>query len=411
MRNVKRAAGALIALFVLAGAVSAPARAVFGLPQILWVNVRSQRTLTQLPGFLSVTANLPDQRLADGQIVVQPTQPGRYEAVIKVFGVLPVRTVTVQALPPISAVPGGQAIGVLLDTAGVLVVGDAASPAIAARAGLRAGDLITAADGQPVRSKEQLAAIIQAAGQKGRSLTLTVRRLGGTSTLRVLPAPEGSRYLIGAWVRDGISGIGTLTFYDPAADVFAALGHVVADAATGAPYPLESGRIVPALVSGLSPGRQGAPGEKIGLFSANASTLGVIAANTSLGVFGRLVQTPVGGISTRAVPIALEDQIRTGPAEMLTVIAGTRVQPFAIDIVRVVPQGRPEAKGLVVQVTDPRLLQATGGIVQGMSGSPILQDGRLIGAVTHVFVNDPTRGYGVLAIWMAEGAGLLHSGG
>jgi stage IV sporulation protein B len=395
---------------VLTVAASPPARTILGLPQVLWISVDGRQTLAAgLPSFVTVAADLPEER-SDGRVILHPTSPGLYQATVLVFGALPVRQVLVHAVPPLSAIPGGQSIGVLLDTGGVLVVGDAAAPSAAARAGLRAGDLITSVDGQPVQSKERLAALIEAAGQAGRSVALAVRRQGGTATIRVHPVrdPATGHYMIGAWVRDGISGIGTLTFYDPARRIFGALGHVVADAASGQPYPVRGGRIVPALVSGLSPGRQGDPGEKIGLFSADARAWGLISANTSVGIFGRLLQAPAAGA---AVPIALEDQIRTGSAEMLTVIAGSRVQPFAVDILRVIPQGEPESKGLVLQVTDPRLLQATGGIVQGMSGSPILQDGRLIGAVTHVFVNDPTRGYGVLAIWMAERAGLTPAAG
>ncbi len=383
-----------------------------GLPRTLWVSVGTHATLARdLPAFVSGSANVPEERQG-GAVVVHPTAPGRYLATVRAFGFLPLRQVAVQAVPTVDVVPAGQAIGVLMDTSGVLVVGDAASPTAAAKAGLRAGDLITAVDGRPVQSKERLAALIQAAGRAGQPVRLEVRRGSGATTIAVMPVrdPRSGRYLIGAWVRDGISGIGTLTFYDPVRRVFAALGHVVADTATGQPYPALTGRIVPAFVSGLSPGRQGDPGEKIGVFNPQAGAWGVISTNTGIGVFGRLLQTPVGGLGAAAVPIALEDQIRAGPAEMLTVIAGTRVQRFAIDIVRVVPQGRPESKGLILQVTDPRLLATTGGIVQGMSGSPVLQDGRLVGAVTHVFVNDPTRGYGVLAIWMAEAAGLIQGG-
>lgn len=397
---------------LLAVAVSPPARAVLGLPRILWVSVGARQTLAgDLPGYLTVAANVPEER-SGGRVVVHPTAPGRYLATVLAFGFLPVRQVAVEAVPPVDVVPAGQSIGVLMDTSGVLVVGDAATPTAAAKAGLRAGDLITAVDGQPVQSKEQLAALIQAAGRAHRPVRLQVRRGSGAATISVMPVRDQrtGQYLIGAWVRDGISGIGTLTFFDPARHIFGALGHIVADEATGQPYPAVTGRIVPALVSGLSPGRQGDPGEKIGLFNPQAGAWGTISANTSIGVFGRLLQTPVGGLSLHAVPVALEDQIRPGPAEMLTVIAGTRVQRFSIDILRVVPQGRPESKGLVLQVTDPRLLATTGGIVQGMSGSPILQDGRLVGAVTHVFVNDPARGYGVLAIWMAEAAGLTGPG-
>lgn len=357
-----------------------------------------------------MAADLPEQRLPGGRIVVDAPSSGTYHLTVRLLGLVPVRQVTVAAVPALAVVPGGQAIGVVLDSRGVLVVQDASGPSDARQAGLRAGDLIVVADGQAVRSMEHLAALVQRAGRAGRSLRLTVQGAGGRRQVSVRPAwdPGAHRYLIGAWVRDGADGIGTLTFFDPARAVFAALGHVVNAGPGSAPYPVRHGRIVPAVVSGLARGRDGDPGEKIGVLPPGSAPWGIISSNTHLGVYGRLLARPAGGLFDRPLPVALEDQIRSGPARMLTVISGTRVQSFAVEILRVIAQGRPESKGLILRVTDPRLLRRTGGIVQGMSGSPLLEDGRLIGAVTHVFVNDPTRGYGILAVWMAEGAGLWH---
>lgn len=226
-----------------------------------------------------------------------------------------------------------------------------------------------------------------------------------TLPVRPLYVPSLGRYVLGARVRDGATGIGTLTFAG-AAGIFGALGHPVVDPALGTPVLLGDGELLPSVISGMQPSRDGRPGEKVGLLIGGAPPLGGVTANLALGVFGVLSRgVPPGPVQT-AVPVALPDQVHPGPAEVLTVVSGREVQAFQVRITAVLPQRQPSAKGLVLRITDRRLLGATGGIVQGMSGSPILQDGRLVGAVTHVFVDDPSRGYGVLAQWMADVAGL-----
>jgi stage IV sporulation protein B len=171
--------------------------------------------------------------------------------------------------------------------------------------------------------------------------------------------------------------------------------------------PLNEGRIVPAVIAGVQRGRRGQPGEKIGLFHQTQGILGTIERNTDCGIFGRMLRAP-GRMPAEKIPVATQDEVRPGPAEMLTVVSQQEVERFDIEIIRIRRTERPTSKGLVLRVTDPELLAQTGGIIQGMSGSPIIQDGRLVGVVTHVFVNDPTRGYGVLAEWMVSEGGLMH---
>lgn len=205
--------------------------------------------------------------------------------------------------------------------------------------------------------------------------------------------------MLGLYVEDPAAGVGTLTFYDRTSGTFAALGHRITELGGQRRVWLEGGKIVAARISGIEQGQRGSPGEKIGTFSGPDDIIGTIASNTRFGLFGKLeTDLPEG----EEVPVALAHQVHTGPARILTVVQGSTVQEFSVEIVRVYRQLRPHDKGLVIKVTDPQLLSLTGGIVQGMSGSPIIQDGRLVGAVTHVFVNDPTRGYGVLAEWMLE---------
>lgn len=421
--------GVAMAAFILVLSLTPPARRLAVLPDRLRLAVGERKQLQfDLPVRLYVQADQSGALRLNGarvrrvwavlpgrSLAIEPLRPGLYHLDVRVFGIIPLRRLTVDALPVVAVMPGGQAIGVLLATSGVLVVGEtslavpegSASPA--REAGIRAGDVIELADGQPVRDKEMLAQLVQEAGRAGHSLALTIRRGEQTFVSQVRPRydPPAGRYLIGAWVRDGTAGIGTMTFYDPGRHVFGALGHAVADPTTGQVYPVRVGAVVPAAVSGLERGRQGLPGEKLGSFLDQGTAWGRITQNTPVGIFGWLERVPDGGILLAPVPVAAEDEVHRGPAQILTVISGRRVQAFAVDIENVIPQDEPAAKGLLVHITDPRLLAATGGIVQGMSGSPILQDGRLVGAVTHVLVNDPTRGYGVFAVWMAEAAGLL----
>jgi stage IV sporulation protein B len=223
----------------------------------------------------------------------------------------------------------------------------------------------------------------------------------GGESVGVLLGPRGFRL----WGAPEAAGIGTLTLYDPYRRVFAALGHAVRDPRTGRPVEPAHGELVPSVVAGVAPSRQGAPGEKLGVL-VGGQALGLIRANTPVGVIGSLLRPPAGGAAPRPVPVALPDQVHPGPATLLTVLRGTRVAAFRVRILAVQPDGPPGGRDVAVEVVDPRLLAAAGGIVQGMSGSPILQDGRLVGALTHVFVDDPRRGYGVFAAWMSEAAGL-----
>lgn len=335
-------------------------------------------------------------------------QPGRASVQLCLFGLIPVKTVQVDVLPPVEVIPGGHSIGVLLENQGVMVVGYApilepgGKEVYPARdAGVLLGDVLLRVNGREAKSEEEAARLIDRAGVSGRTVQLEVRRGRQVLDLAVPPAKcsQTGRYRIGLYLRDSAAGVGTLTFYDPGRRIYAALGHAVTDSFSQDRVQVEGGRIVPASVEGIQQGRKGQPGEKIGLF-AGGQSWGTIDSNTPFGIFGRLTAAFPPPVYSRPVPVAMDYQVYTGPAQILTVITGTAIETFNITIEAVVPEEKDRGRGLVLRITDPRLLAVTGGIVQGMSGSPILQDGRLVGAVTHVFVNDPTRGYGVLAQWM-----------
>lgn len=312
-------------------------------------------------------------------------------------------------------IPGGQSIGIKLHASGILVVGyhlthqgkDAVSPAEQAR--VRVGDVIVAIDGQKVANVGQVAQLIEQAGVQKRSMQLSIRRKGNAVLTRIKPiydADSGS-YRLGMFIRDSASGVGTLTFYVPETHQFGALGHVIADADTGQPIEGD-GQIVHATVTSIDRGESGQPGEKRGSFLNDHMILGHIARNTEYGVFGTMDSAPDHGLYDQPISVARAQDVHVGTAQMLTVVSDQKVQAFTVQIVKVNHQTSADIKGMVIRVTDPVLLAKTGGIVQGMSGSPLLQDGKLIGAVTHVFVSDPTQGYGIYAQWMVkatEGSG------
>ncbi|MEW5762153.1 MAG: SpoIVB peptidase [Bacillota bacterium] len=343
-------------------------------------------------------------------------EAGRFYINVKLFGVVPVRQVAVAAYPPVRVIPGGQAIGVLLRTQGVLVVGGApviggrreTSPAL--EAGMRVGDVIVRIDGRRVAAEDDIREAVDAAGKRGRALKFVVKR--GDRLLEITVRPQfcaqTGRYRVGLLVRDSAAGVGTLTFYEPQSKIFGALGHIIADADTAEGIEVAGGKIVEATIQAVRPGRRGQPGEKVGIFYGEGGLVGRIARNTPCGIFGTLDCGCRNPLYPRPLPVALLHQVRPGPAEMLTVLRGRRIEKFAIEIVRVKPGLPADGKNLVIRITDRRLLRETGGIIQGMSGSPIVQDGRLVGAVTHVFVNNPARGYGIPAEAMLRACGLLR---
>lgn len=356
-------------------------------------------------------------------LAFQPLSEGSCELQLSLFGVVPLKRIAVEVVPRVTVEPGGQSIGILLRTRGVAVVGhapvrtaDGVTHYPARDGGIRVGDTIVSVDGAEVRSNQHIVFLVNRCAREGRLVPVTVERGGVAQVLEIQPqfSDQERVFQIGLYVRDGAAGVGTMTFIEPDSGVFMALGHVIADASSNQPLLMSDGRVVRAAVARVRPGRRGEPGEKEGTFIDNRDVIGEITANTEFGLVGHLMgdgATEVGERQT-PVPVALAREVRTGRAEILTVVDGYAVDRFAVEITAVDgSQTSPASKGITLRVTDPALLEATGGIVQGMSGSPILQDGRLVGAVTHVFVNDPARGYGVFAEWMIREAGLFPSSG
>ncbi len=360
--------------------------------------------------------NLPRSRCPEFSGQFQMSTPGRFRTRVTLNGIVPLRTVIVNVQPVLEVYPGGQAIGVLMHARGVIIVdhiqvtcedGHTRSPA--AQAGLSAGDVIITINGRPAANEHTVKEAVEQAGREGRPVVLEVKRNGKSMYFSVMPVfCRSSRcYRIGLLIRDSTAGVGTLTFYHPATRMYGALGHVVTEAANMGPVELSEGRIIEAFIQGVRPGQRGRPGEKVGVFTQTSSLSGSIQINTPYGIFGKLERLPAHPLCPEPIPVALAHQVKPGGAVMLTVVNGKMLEQFEIEITRVNIAGQTGRKDVIIKVTDPRLLGSTGGIIQGMSGSPIIQKGKLVAAVTHVFISSPERGYGVFAERMVRECGLL----
>jgi stage IV sporulation protein B len=409
----RRATACLVTLLMLLLCAAAPFRALVSIPDHVWLSQgETQNLRLQLPAGVTVHAGAVTPAFRG----VSCLETGRYRVHLRLFGLIPLRRLAVDVVPPIRVIPGGHSIGVLLRSQGVMVVGHAAvrDPAGAIRhpgreAGIELGDIILSIGGIEVNSQDQVARLFEEAGQKGGGVTVTLRRKERLLERRLTPArdKDSGRFRAGLYIRDGAAGVGTLTFFDPASGKFGALGHVIADAETSQPILVRDGHIVGAVVTAIQKGRRGVPGEKIATFKDQRRRWGSIEKNSRFGVFGHLHTPVTNPLFPEPVPVALNGQVKEGPAEIVTVVEGQRLERFRIEIVRVARQRTSDGKNMIIRITDARLLDKTGGIVQGMSGSPILQEGRMVGAVTHVFVSDPTRGYGASIEWMLQEAGVL----
>lgn len=418
--------GIILAVLTIAFCLSPQFRSIYNLPPNLRV-MEGEAALFTVNFPLTMTVNQePDSsiRLHSKLPHFSPTRPVSLEPVrlgqaileFKLLGIIPIRTVQVDVLPPLKLIPGGHSIGVVLHSQGVIVVGnspirsrDGQYHTPAKDAGIHVGDVILSVNGSSIQSDSQLAELIDASGRNKQSITFSIKRAQEKLELSVNPVicEDTKRYRIGLFVRDSAAGVGTLTFYESNSKTYGALGHVITDSDTNQPIDCDQGKIVLATVSGIQHGKRGQPGEKIGVFIDEDQVIGDIRKNTPFGIYGKMKNKLDNSLFSEALPVGSMSQVQVGPAEILTVVDGQTIDRFQIEIQKVNMQESPEGKGLVIKVTDQRLIEKTGGIVQGMSGSPIIQDGKIIGAVTHVFVHDPTKGYGCFIDWMLMESGVI----
>ena len=330
--------------------------------------------------------------------VAAATAGGQYRTALTLGGLIPIKEVTVTVAEETVVMVCGTPFGIKLYTKGVLVVGlsdvetVAGNANPAAAAGICVGDTILQVNGQEVNTGSEVSALIRGCG--GKRVTLRVERDGVAFDAAFTPVKVAGEegYRAGLWVRDSAAGIGTLTFYHPGDGTFAGLGHAVCDVDTGEVMSLSGGEIVPARIFGITKGKAGKPGELKGCFETGS--WGTLTKNGVNGLYGTLSAYPFGW---QTMAVAHRQQVQEGAAQIVCTVDGTRPQVYDVTIEKVRYGGADSTRNLVIRVTDPELLAKTGGIVQGMSGSPIIQDGKLVGAVTHVLVDDPTRGYGIFA--------------
>ena len=364
-------------------------------------------TLAALCWALCLSATLPDRyylakgsrfSLGDSSLIQTSSNDGyplsvysstgnTFRMDLKLLGLINIKPVSVQVVDRRVVALCGTPFGIKMVTDGVMVVGTGAvtdcntravSPA--QTAGIQEGDIILSINGEKISSKKQLTKLVESSA--GQPLSLVVRRGEQLTSLHLSPVRSSldNSYHLGLWVRDSSAGIGTMTFYDPNNGCFAGLGHAICDVDTGQLMPLSQGEIVEASIIGVHAGKSGSPGQLQGAFVANRS-IGSLYTNSYNGVYGRLLSQPV---DAQTIPMAQCQEVRQGPVKILTTVSGQKPQLFDACIEKLSLSQDEPTKNMVLRITDPDLLELSGGIVQGMSGSPIIQDGMLVGAVTHV---------------------------
>jgi stage IV sporulation protein B len=425
----KRCAGLILVFIICLLGLSTPFQHFASFPEELRMFAGQSKLLNlDMPVSADITVDNPSIVSVNGKVghsihiplnqpvAVHSKHTGETEMKLKLFGKIPLKTVRVNVVPDLKVIPGGQTIGVKIHSDGILVVGhhlvqtsvkNKISPG--ELADIRLGDLIMRMNGQDIRDVSKVAGIVKEAGEQRKAIQLDIKRNGKAIKASIKPAFDRNdqTYRLGIYIRDSAAGVGTLTFFAPKQGVYGALGHVITDMDTHTPIIPRTGEVVQSSVSSISKSQNGEPGEKRAHFFKEHVVLGDIQKNTQFGIFGSMKRKPDHASSKEAIPVAFAEEVKEGKAEILTVLNGQKVERFRIEIVHAAKQDAAATKGLIIRITDPRLLEKTGGIVQGMSGSPIIQNGKLVGAVTHVFVNDPSSGYGCYIEWMLQDAGIM----
>lgn len=327
---------------------------------------------------------------------------GRYNVSVNLFNAIPIKNSSLTVSDRYYVIPSGEIFGLRLFTEGVLIIKtetvdtDSGSVSPCDMAGLKKGDVILKVDGKDTVSSNALSELLSKGDKTAFDIEYERNGRKYTTVLNTYFSVSQGKYKAGMWIRDSAAGIGTMTFYEPLTGSFAGLGHGVCDIDTAELLPFSDGDIVKSEITGCYKGTRGKAGELCGVFTNE--TIGTLLSNNKIGVYGVL-----NGVSGHggAIPIALSSEVREGRAQIISTVDESGPCRYDVEISKINVTSA-ENKNMVVKIIDEKLIEKTGGIVQGMSGSPIIQDGKLIGAVTHVMVNDPTRGYGIFAQTMAE---------
>ncbi|HAT4245398.1 TPA: SpoIVB peptidase [Clostridium perfringens] len=308
---------------------------------------------------------------------------------------------------------GGNSVGVRVSTEGVLAVGysdittgsgEVESPA--QNGGIQIGDRLISVNGNKIKNSKDLSKKINES--KSENVEILLERNGEEITKNINLSKNGDGdYKIGLWVRDSTAGVGTLTFYDKESGKYGAIGHPITDSETEKILSIKNGDLLNSSIISIKKGVKGNPGELRGIFSSDKKPIGNVTGNTQCGIFGSMNKENLKNINNKTYKVGWRDEIQPGPAQIITTIDEEGPKLYDIEIVKLAKQDSISTKSMVIKITDERLLEKTGGVVQGMSGSPIIQNDKIIGAVTHVLVNKPEVGYGIYIEWMLKDAKII----
>lgn len=333
---------------------------------------------------------------------------GTFELNLNLFGTIPVKEIDVNVIPKTKVVPMGNLIGAKLYTSGVLVVGmseiqgdDQQKHKPYEGSGIEEGDMIVEMDSKKIANTDELVETVNSS--KGKVIQIKYVRNNETITTSIQPIKsEDNEYKLGLWVRDAAAGVGTLTFYEPSTRKFAALGHGIVDVDTGDIINIANGELVTSNLVAIKKGEKGTPGEIKGSIDSGV-TIGNISKNTNFGVFGLVSNKNNLNLNgAKEYEVALRSEIQTGEAEIICELENGKKEKYKIEISKIYTSNNYDNKSMMIKITDERLLQKTGGIIQGMSGSPIIQNGKFVGAITNVLVSDPTTGYAIFGDLMVK---------
>lgn len=333
---------------------------------------------------------------------------GTFELNLNLFGTIPVKEIDVNVIPKTKVVPMGNLIGAKLYTSGVLVVGmseiqgdDQQKHKPYEGSGIEEGDMIVEMDSKKIANTDELVETVNSS--KGKAIQIKYVRNDETITTSIQPIKsEDNEYKLGLWVRDAAAGVGTLTFYEPSTGKFAALGHGIVDVDTGDIINIANGELVTSNLVAIKKGEKGTLGEIKGSIDSGV-TIGNISKNTNFGVFGLVSNKNNLNLNgAKEYEVALRSEIQTGEAEIICELENGKKEQYKIEISKIYTSNNYDNKSMMIKITDERLLQKTGGIIQGMSGSPIIQNGKFVGAITNVLVSDPTTGYAIFGDLMVK---------
>lgn len=379
---------------------------------ILMVVFLSVFTIKDLPNKIYVSDSVSSINACNSLSPLNSIHYNENSIDVKFMGLFNIKSMEVQKIDEIRVIPGGYSIGIKIDSDGVLVVGfsdiikeniNYQSPA--KESGIERGDFILKINGMRTNTTSDVAKIIK--NSKSSKVQIELLRNNTHMTKYVNVICEDGDNKIGLWVRDSTAGVGTMTFSHNETGAFGALGHPITDIDTNELFKVKEGELYDSTIISLRKGEKGNPGELKGIFTDENSPLGFVSSNTNCGIFGKVKDVRSNIIANETMPVGFRNEVRVGKAQIITTIDENGPQKYDIEIVKKLEQHSPNSKSMIIKITDEKLLEATGGIIQGMSGSPIIQDGKIVGAVTHVLVNKPDVGYGIYIEWMLKDAGIL----